>query len=217
MSQSTLFAVRARRLLTRPAARRLVVAALAVATGLTVTSIVTAAEAARRDWGSARPVAVATRDLAPGDVVGTGAVEVRRLPAAAVADRALSEAPVGATVRQPVAAGEPLVGERLAPHGLTGAAALVPDGSRALAVPLGTVGTPPLTAGDLVDLLAVVPPEGGGDGAGAGGDPAFPLVEGAQVVDVGDEVASVAVPTGDAPRVAYALSQGVVVLALTGR
>jgi Flp pilus assembly protein CpaB len=214
VSQSTLLAVRARRLLARPVARRLAVAALAVATGVTVTSIVTAAEAARRSWGSARPVAVATRDLAPGDVVGTGAVEVRRLPAAAVADRALSEAPVGATVRQPVAAGEPLIGERLAPHGLTGAAALVPDGSRALAVPLGTVGTPPLTAGDLVDLLAVVPPEAGGDG---GGDPAFPLVEGAQVVDVGDEVASVAVPTEDAPRVAYALSQGVVVLALTGR
>jgi hypothetical protein len=36
------------------------------------------------------------------------------------------------------------------------------------------------------------------------------------VVDVGEETASVAVPEADAPRVAYALAQGAVVVTLAG-
>jgi Flp pilus assembly protein CpaB len=133
-------------------------------------------------------------------------------------------------VRHPVLAGEPLVAARLAPDGLTGAAALVPPGWRAVAVPLGPAGAPPLAVGDLVDVLAVMPTAGlpglGSDGAGAGPDgtgpdgaaqePAFVLVERAAVVDVTDDAVTVAVPEGDAPRVAWALSNGAVVLALGG-
>jgi hypothetical protein len=79
-------------------------------------------------------------------------------------------------------------------------------------VPLGPAGSPPLAAGDLVDVLAVLPP----GGAGPGTDPAFPLVERAAVVDVGERAVTVAVPERDATRVAWALSHGAVVLALAG-
>ncbi len=129
--------VRARRLAARPVVRRSAVVVLALVTGLAVASLVQSGEAARRSWGASRSVAVATRDLAPGDVLSPSAVEVRRLPAAVVPAGASASAPVGAVVRQPVVAGEPLVPARLAPDGLTGTAALVPEGFRAVAVPLG--------------------------------------------------------------------------------
>ncbi|HEX5946908.1 MAG TPA: SAF domain-containing protein [Acidimicrobiales bacterium] len=223
--------VRARRALTRPAVRRLGVAALAAGTCFTVMSLVAAADDARARWGQTRPVAVATRDLAPGDVVDAGAFEVRDVPEAMLPDAVLDgvvdgpedasepsgvtagDPPVGAVVRHPVLAGEPLVAARLAPHGLTGAAALVPAGWRAVAVPLGAAGAPPVTTGDLVDILAVTPAAAE---AVRGQDPAFALVEQALVVDVADDAVTVAVPGDDAPRVAWALSNGAVVLALAG-
>jgi Flp pilus assembly protein CpaB len=215
--------VRARRLAARPLARRSAVVALALVTGLVTVTLVRSGDAARRSWGATRAVAVATRDLAPGDVLSAGATEVRRLPAAVVPSGALSSPPTGAVVRQPVVAGEPLVPARLAPDGLVGTAALVPEGFRAVAVPLGPPGVPPLAVGDEVDVLAVLPPELAGAapaaqpaGAAGAAEPAFPLVERAVVVDVGDEAVSVAVPRPDAPRVAFALAQGAVVLALAG-
>jgi pilus assembly protein CpaB len=210
---STVLAVRARRALARPAARRLAVTALAAATALTVVALVGAADDARDRWGRTRTVVVATRDLAPGDRLDASAVEARSLPRATTTEAALTAVPVGAIVRQPILAGEPVVERRLAPQGLSGAAALVPDGDRAVAVPIGPVGAPPLAVGDLVDVLAVVPV-----GAELRGDepPAFALVERATVVDVTDEAISVAVPEADTPRVAWALTNGAVVLALSG-
>jgi Flp pilus assembly protein CpaB len=211
-----LLGVRVRRALARTVVRRAAVLGLAVATGLVVVSLVSSADAARQRWGRARPVAVATRDLAPGDVVDASVVEVRRLPEAAVAPAALAEAPSGSVVRQPVAAGEPLVGERLAPEGLTGVAALVPAGHRAVAIPIGPLAAPPLTIGDLVDVLAVVPVPADGRPPQSADAPSFPLVEGALVVDVGEQSIAVAVPEADAPRVAWVLTNGSVVLALGG-
>jgi hypothetical protein len=140
---------------------------------------------------------------------------VRRLPQAAVSPGALAEPPVGSVVRQSVLTGEALVSERLAPQGLTGVAALVPAGHRAVAVPVGPVATPPVAVGDLVDVLAVVP-AASGPGEVAGGEPAFPLVDGAVVVDVAEQSVTLAVPEADAPRVAWTLTNGAVVLALAG-
>ncbi len=215
----TLLVVRARRALVRPGVRRLGVAALAAATALTVVSLVDAAGAARDRWGDTRPVVVARRDLAPGDVLDAGAVEARDLPVAVVAEAALAEAPAGAVVRQPIAAGEPLVAGRLAPAGLTGAAALVPPGERAMAVPAGPAGRPPVAVGDRVDVMAVVPagtlPLAADAGPGASGA-AFALVDQALVVDVTDEAVTVTVPVADAPRVAWALAGASVVIALAG-
>lgn len=229
---STVLIVRARRALARPAVRRTCVAGLAAATCVTAMSLVAVADDARDRWGQTRAVAVATRDLAPGDVLDAGAFEVRDLPEAVLPDGVVDGAagaspgapgssavaagvpPVGAVVRHPVLAGEPLVAARLAPDGLTGAAALVPAGWRAVAVPLGPAGAPPVVTGDLVDVLAVTPTAI--DGADQGREPAFALVEQAVVVDVTDGAITVAVPRDDAPRVAWALSNGAVVLALAG-
>ena len=210
--------VRARRAAARPLVRRVAVGLLAVATGLLVTSLVTSAEAARDRWGRTRPVVVATRDLSPGDTIEGSDVEVRTLPEAAAGSTALREAPTGAVVSQPVVAGEALVGQRLAPDGLSGVAALVPAGQRAVAVPLGPMGAPPLAIGDLVDVLAVVPvaADGVADAGADTGEPAFPLAEDAMVVDVGEQSVSVAVPDVDAPRLAWTLTNGSVVLALAG-
>jgi pilus assembly protein CpaB len=209
---SIVLVVRARRALARPVVRRAAVAVLAIATALTVLAVVNAAGAARDRWGQSRPVVVATRDLAPGEVVDPSAVETRDLPEGVLTDGALAATPEGAVVRQPILAGEPVAERRLAPNGLTGAAALVPPGERAVAVPLGPAGAPPVVVGDLVDVVAVLPA-----GLDAGTEPpAFPLVERAAVVDVTDQAVSVAVPEADAPRVAWALSNGSVVLALAG-
>jgi Flp pilus assembly protein CpaB len=219
----TIVAVRARRALARPLTRRAGVAALAAVTGLTVASLVSSTDRARQRWGASRPVAVATRDLHAGEVVDAAAVEVRDLPRVAVAARALDHLPAGAVVRDPVAAGEPLVPSRLAPLGLTGTAALVPDGHRAVAVPLGPAGAPPLAIGDRVDVLAVVGTAPGDGHAGADGgptrgatEPAFPVAEAAQVVDVTEGSVTLAVPTDDAARVALVATQGLGVLALAG-
>jgi Flp pilus assembly protein CpaB len=208
--------VRARRALARTVFRRAVVLGLAIITGLVVVTLVSSAEAARQRWGRARPVAVATRDLSPGDPVDDSAVEVRRLPEAAVAPGALAEPPSGSVVRQPVAAGEPLLPQRLAPEGLTGVAALVPAGHRAVAIPIGPLAAPPLTTGDLVDVLAVVPALVEERPRPPADEPSFPLVEAAAVVDVGEQSIAVAVPEADAPRVAWVLTNGSVVLALAG-
>ena len=205
--------VRARRALVRPLVRRAAVAVLALVTAVAVASLVMAAGAARDRWGTTRPVAVATRDLAVGDVVDPGAVEVRDLPAGVVAAATLAEPPLGEVVRHPIVAGEAVAPSRLAPDGLTGVAALVPAGERAVAVPVGPAGVPPVVVGDLVDLVTVVPP---GASEGDPGDPAFSLVERAAVVAVGDQAVTISVPGHDAPRVAWAVANGTVVLALAG-
>lgn len=198
------FAVRARRTFARPRVRRVTVVALAVATGLLVAALVGAAERARDRWGATRRVAVATRDLVVGDVVGADDVAVRELPVAAVAGAALDRAPLGAVVRDPVPAGEPLVAARLAPLGLRGAAALVPSGHRGVAIALGPAGAPPLGVGDHVDVLDLTAP--------AHASSAIPAV----VVAVSDEVVTVAVATEDAGHVASLATQGLAALALAG-
>lgn len=206
--------VRARRVAVRPAVRRTAVAGLALVTGVTVASLVAAAGDARDRWGATRPVAVATRDLSPGEVVDHGAVAVRDLPSGMIGDATMADPPVGAVVRQPILAGEPVAPARLAPEGLTGVAALVPAGERAVAVAVGPAGVPPLAVGDQVDVVTVVPPGALGDDGG--GDPAFTLVERATVVAVGEQAVTIAVPDSDAPRVAWAVANGAVVLALAG-
>lgn len=49
------------------------------------------------------------------------------------------------------------------------------------------------------------------------GFPTAPLVEAALVVDIATEAVTLAVPATTAPAVAYAVTQGLVVLALTTR
>jgi Flp pilus assembly protein CpaB len=209
----TLLAVRARRLATRRRWRRAFVAAVVVVTAAVVAAQFRAAEAARRRWDGTREVVVARRDLGPGEVVAGDTVELREVAAGSVAPAALDVLPVGSVVRYPVAAGEPLVASRLAPDGLTGLAALVPAGDRAVAVPVGPAARPPLRVGDHVDVLAVGGPTAPLPGAAPG---VVPLVARALVVDVADDVVTVAVPSALTPAVAAAVTQSAVVLTLTG-
>jgi hypothetical protein len=67
--------------------------------------------------------------------------------------------------------------------------------------------------GDAVDVVVVLPGEGV---AATSAEPAFPLVAEAVVVAVADEAVTVAVPRADATRLAWAVANGSVVLALAG-
>jgi Flp pilus assembly protein CpaB len=183
---------------------------------LQVSALEQRAAAQRSSWGATELVAVAAVDLGPGDVFGPGDATVEQWPVAVVPDGALGEVPVGRVVTAPVVAGEAVVERRLAPAGLSGVAALVPEGHRAIAVPSSVggfgSGAPPLEPGDRVDVLATF------DVTDGGSPPTAPVAEQVLVVDVDGEggTVTVAVPTGAAPRVAFAVARATVTLALAG-
>jgi len=188
-----------------------VVLSLALAVGWIVAGAVARADAARLAWGDATRVVVASRDLAPGDEVGPGDVEVVERPTATVPDGALTAPPSGQAARAAVFEGEVLIADRLAPAGVRGVAARVPAGARAVAIPIEPGTAPPVRVGDLVDVLVALPVEASG-----GGPPGFAVATGALVVDVTDAAVTIAVARDAAPRLAVALGQGAVTIALVG-
>ena len=169
-------------------------------------------------WGESRTVVVASGDLPPGHVVTLADVTVERWPVAVVPAGALADVPVGRTVTTPIVAGEAVVARRVAPDGLDGVAALLPEGHRAVAVPAAIdgfgAGVPPLAVGDRVDVLATF--DVYVDEGGSGAEPTGVVAAEALVVDVGDGAVTVAVPERDAPQVAFAAARGTVTLALVG-
>ncbi len=118
--------------------------------------------------------------------------------------------PLGSVALSDIAAGEVILTRRLAPDGLSGPGALIPEGYRGVAVPTGP-GTLPLAVGDIVDVLATVDPL-----LAEGEDPTSVVATDALVVDVGDESATIAVSARDAPALASALATGTVTLTLAG-
>jgi Flp pilus assembly protein CpaB len=125
-------------------------------------------------------VLVATHDVRAGQQVTAQDVEVRRLHADGVPTGALSVADdaVGSYVAWPLTAGEPVL-SRMVRHERSGitltAAVTVPDGYRAVAVPVqpaGAVGGM-LSPGDRVDVYATPLPghNGGTTSSSAGADP----------------------------------------------
>lgn len=199
---------------------------LAGLTATVTTEIARRAEAARRQWGEVRTVAVARRSISAGDVIGAGDVELRALPIAAIPEGAVAGAPRGQAARTDLYEGEVVVRDRLAPQGLEGVAALVPRGARALAVPVGSARLP-LSVGDRVDILATfdLVGWGGPDSAGARADasssasglpPTFAVARHGHVVGLTDDAVTVAVDADEAERVAFALAQGAVTLTLAG-
>jgi Flp pilus assembly protein CpaB len=191
----------------RPRLRTATVAVLALVVGLVVQRTVSGAEAVRAAWGPRQPVVVAARDLRPGHVVRSGDVRLVSLPPAAVPPGAVEEVRPGRVVRALVLEGEVLVRRRLSAAGALGIAGRLPEGSRAVAVPVDPGTAPPLEVGQTVDLVAV-----------AAGDGPFPqagvLAAGAPVVDVGEEAVTVALDPAVVPRVAAALGAGAVTLVL---
>ena len=181
----------------RPWLYWLVVGVVCVMVTWAVTGMVRHATASARSLGRLVSVPVAARPLSLGAVVGSDDVAWRRLPVGVLPDEPVEPSPVGRTVVVPVVPGEVLLVPKFAPAGLSGVAALLPAGARALAVPV-VAANPSVQRSDRVDVLA---------------DSAL-VVRDAVVLDVTDDVVTIAVPADDAPGVALALSRGVVTLAL---
>jgi Flp pilus assembly protein CpaB len=199
----------------RPIVWWTVVALVAAAVGIGAGHIVDRAAAVRSQWGRTVRVAVMTDPVAIGEPVSADHTELRSLPRAVVPDGALTDEPDGRVALADLHPGEILLGDRLAPDGLTGPAALLGPGTRALAVPTGP-GTPPLAVGDTVDLLATVDPLAIDPAPTEQVPEASAVARGARVVAVGEASVTVAVTVAEAPGVAVALAQGAVSLALAG-
>ena len=182
---------------------------LAIATASVVGGFLAEAEARARRWGALTEVPVAARSLDAGEVVTSDHVVRRRMPRALLPASGVVGEPVGRVATMRIVPGEVLVQAKLAPWGLDGLAALLPSGTRALAVPRGDA-MPPLRRGDRVDVLATLGAESGQ------GPPTFAVAVDALVLDATTEAVTVAVRAKEAPRVAFALAQGVVTLALSG-
>jgi Flp pilus assembly protein CpaB len=189
-----------------PPLRLVLVVLLAVAVGLTVHRTTARAAAVTSRLGAQVTVAVAQRDVAVGQVLEPGDVALVDRPAAHVPPGARHDDPTGETVREALHEGEVVVEQRLA-GGRSGAAALVPEGWRAVAVPV--VDAPlPARRGDTVDVVASFDP------TLVERDPSRIVAAGAVVVDVSDEAVTVAVPSARVTDVAFALTNGIVTLAL---
>lgn len=195
----------------RPQLWWLLVMSVALTAGWLAAAVVAQAERTRTGWGDTKAVVIVDQARQAGDALRPGDVAVVDRPRAVVPADALEVLPPGAVLRADVFAGEVLVAGRLAPSGLTGVAAMLPPGTRAVAIPTEAGLVPPLAPGDRVDVLVALPAEAAGDGP-----PGFAVATGALVVAVDDAGVTVAVPRDTAPRVAVALGQGAVTLALVG-
>ena len=195
-----------------PIAFWLAVAVLALLTASAVARVVGRADALAARYGPLRPILVAARPVARGAHLAEEDLAVRRLPAAFLPEGAFASAAgaLGRVAVAPLVPGQVVLAGHLAPDGLSGVAALLPPGTRGLAVPAGAAAGL-VRRGDLVDvLLATFDPSVAG-----GGEPAMAVAVGSLVVDVGTETATLALTSEEARRVAFALAHGTVSLAVT--
>jgi pilus assembly protein CpaB len=199
------------RLSRSPLAFWVAVALLALATAGVVAKLVGRADALAGRYGPLRPVVVAARSVERGVELAEADVAVRRLPATLLPEGAFASTGgvLGRTTVAPLVAGQLVLLGHLAPDGLSGVAALLPAGTRAVAVP--AEGGPALVRrGDLVDVLATFDPSVTG-----GGEPTVAVALGSLVVDVGTDVVTVAVIPEEARRIAFAIAHGTITLAVT--
>ncbi|MDQ3980616.1 MAG: Flp pilus assembly protein CpaB, partial [Actinomycetota bacterium] len=199
------------RLSRSPLAFWVAVALLALATASVVAKLVGRADALAGRYGPLRPVVVAARAVDRGVELAQADIAVRRLPATFLPDGAFGSAEdvVGRTAVAPLVVGQLVLRGHLAPDGLSGVAALLPAGTRGVALP--AEGGPGLVRrGDLVDVLATFDPSLTG-----GGEPTVAVAVGALVVDVGADVVTVAVLPEEARRIAFAVAHATITLAVT--
>ena len=168
---------------------------LAATAGLVVADAAAGVEAARRSWGTTRPVVVATVDVVPGQLLADH-VEVRNRPAPMVPAGAVAELPPAAAARQRIAAGEMVMAHDVS--ATDGPQALMPDGWRAVPV------------AELVPSGAAV-----GDEVTAASGGVVLADEGVVVAALADGVL-VAVPADVAAQVAHAAASGELTLMLEG-
>jgi hypothetical protein len=172
----------------------LAVGVLAAVTAATLARVTDAAASERERWGERMLVAVALVDAGAGEAV---TAELREVPVGLVPEGALTVLPDGDVASAWIGAGEVVLEQRLAPAGLSPAAAMLPAGTRGVAVPVG-IAPLPVAIGDRVDVLG----------------PAL-LAAGALVVAVTDDAVTVAVPGSAARRVADVVVTGTVTLVLS--
>jgi len=182
--------------------------AVALTTGLTVSGLTGRAAARAAELGGLQEVAVAARPVAAGTALTPADVAVRRLPVALLPDSPRARSARGRVALVDLAEGEVLLAARLGPEGVSGAAALLPPGARALAVPADGAGLP-LGIGDRVDVLATF------DTVEPGADPTVTVARAAVVLATTDDAVTIAVTPQETPRLAFALARGIVALALT--
>jgi Flp pilus assembly protein CpaB len=198
--------VRVRRVVRSPFVFWSAALALAAITGITVSGALAAAHAAEAHWGVSTRVVIATRAVRVGEPIGPGDLITRVDPAGLVPPGAL-RSPSSAEGRTAVVAlfpGETVLAGHVGVRGSRGAAALVPVGRRAVAVPTGG-SSARVERGDPVDVMAV-PAKDGGD--------AVVVAAGATVVDVTENAVTVSVTPDEARRVAAAVARGAVALAI---
>lgn len=203
--------MRRRRLSRSPFVFWLAALALAALTAIVVSRVGAEAGNLARHYGPLRPVVVATRVVEAGAEVTAADVALRDLPTGFRPEAALGseDEVVGRTAVARLEAGQTVLAPHLAPEGLRGIAAVLPPGTRAVAVPRGGA-TPPVQRGDVVDVLATLDPALTG-----GGDPTFPVAVGALVVDAGPDLDTVAVDPEAAMAVAFAVASGSVTLVVS--
>lgn len=184
-------------------------AALALATGLTVSGAVAGARDARSAYGTSRLVIVAARDIAAGHTIEAADVTTDERPLAVIPEGVLDDPPIGRVASAAVLRGEPLVTTRVAGAGVSAIAALIGPGEVGIAVPLDP-GSLALRVGDTVEVMATFDPES------IEGPPTIVVAPRAAVVDVREAAVTLTMPDSDAQRVAFALAAGVVTVVLRG-
>lgn len=192
-----------------PPLRAVVAVALALACGLVVLRTTGRAEAAVDRYGRPATAWVVASALEPGDEIDPADVVAEERPASFLPTGAVEEDPAGRRVTQVLRPGDVVVEHRLAGGDRRGAAALVPDGWRAVAVP-ALEATLPVEVGQRVDVLAALDP------AGTGAVGAAVAEDGVVVHVAEDGTVTVAVTPSQAARIVAALASGVVALALVG-
>lgn len=156
---------------------------------------------------------VASRSIAPGELIEAEAVETRQVPQTVLPVGALksdAEA-VGRTARFGLAANEIVLRSDVAPEGGAGLSSRLPDGRWAMVLPAGWLASPLAEhgEGDRLDLLAYQ----GGRAAGEAGL----IVEAVEILAVpagGDGSVTLAVTLEQAASILYARSNGFQVVAL---
>jgi pilus assembly protein CpaB len=199
------------RLARSPLAFWVVVGLLALVTASVVARLVGRADDLAGRYGPLRPVVVAARPVERGTELAREDLAVREVPSGFLPEGAFGSVgeALGRIPVAPLVAGQVVLGGHLAPDGLSGVAALLPPGTRAVAVPAS--GAQALVRrGDLVDVLATFEPSVAG-----GGEPTLAVATDAMVVDVGTDTATVAVTPEAARALAFAVSHGTITLAVT--
>ena len=193
-------------LATKPLAYWSLTLLVAGTVGYAMYSIVASADATRAGFGTMQAVVVAVRHVEPGAALDASNTEIRELPVALLPEGVLTRLPGGATANTTLLAGEPVHRRRIGRAGDGPVAAMLPDGTRGLAVPRDESSLP-LRPGDRVDVVAAFT-------VGAGGSARL-VAAGVTVAHVSDRSVVVAVPMEQLVDAAQALVDGGVVLALS--